>query len=262
MTDVQLSNPIRRGFTLIELLVVIAIIAILAAILFPVFAQARDKARQTACLSGTKQMGTALMMYMQDHDELTPLVNQGTRNRSQCPCWPDMMQTYIRSDAFMFSCPSASFPTKWRPGSKVGIAFAFNTLYTSGGNVDGQPTTPPAGAINSNPQQPVSMAQFGVPAETIVFGDGNGAYIIYSANKNLTTVSLKQPYADGLTMPNIGRVGNNNNSKMQRFMGRHQLGANYVYADGHAKWSRMESVAKMNSNGVMYQFTVEDDQNW
>ena len=59
----------RRGFTLIELLVVIAIIAILAAILFPVFAQAREKARQTACLSNLKQVGTGLQMYSQDYDE-------------------------------------------------------------------------------------------------------------------------------------------------------------------------------------------------
>ena len=62
----------RRGFTLIELLVVIAIIAILAAILFPVFAQARDQARQTTCLSNMKQLGTALMMYGQDYDETLP----------------------------------------------------------------------------------------------------------------------------------------------------------------------------------------------
>jgi len=62
----------RWGFTLIELLVVIAIIAILAAILFPVFAQARDKARQASCLSNCKQMGTAWMMYTQDYDETFP----------------------------------------------------------------------------------------------------------------------------------------------------------------------------------------------
>src|SRR5438874_4424123 len=62
----------RRGFTLIELLVVIAIIAILAAILFPVFAQAREKARQTSCLSNMKQLGLAIMMYTQDYDETYP----------------------------------------------------------------------------------------------------------------------------------------------------------------------------------------------
>src|SRR5687768_4984553 len=64
--------PRKRGFTLIELLVVIAIIAILAAILFPVFAQAREKARQTACLSNCKQMGTGAMLYAQDYDEIMP----------------------------------------------------------------------------------------------------------------------------------------------------------------------------------------------
>src|SRR5947209_1806833 len=74
----------RHAFTLIELLVVIAIIAILAAILFPVFAQAREKARQTACLSNSKQLGLALQMYTQDYDEVTP--NQ-TWDHNLCTEW-------------------------------------------------------------------------------------------------------------------------------------------------------------------------------
>jgi prepilin-type N-terminal cleavage/methylation domain-containing protein len=76
MFHIRKSN---KGFTLIELLVVIAIIAILAAILFPVFAQAREKARQTSCLSNCKQIGLSLQMYAQDYDETLP--NAG-------PNWP------------------------------------------------------------------------------------------------------------------------------------------------------------------------------
>src|SRR5476651_129734 len=67
-----MARVFKRGFTLIELLVVIAIIAVLAAILFPVFAQAREKARQTSCLSNEKQLGLAVMQYVQDYDEMTP----------------------------------------------------------------------------------------------------------------------------------------------------------------------------------------------
>jgi len=94
----------RRGFTLIELLVVIAIIAILAAILFPVFARAREKARQTSCLSNIRQIGTATMMYAQDYDECCP-GHGGDANPAEA--WPDMLLPYCKNGQ-IFRCPSAS----------------------------------------------------------------------------------------------------------------------------------------------------------
>jgi len=94
----------RRGFTLIELLVVIAIIAILAAILFPVFARAREKARQTSCLSNLKQIGLGAMMYSQDYDETLP-----AGDRTAAVWWYDIIQPYVRNQQ-IFVCPS------WKAG--------------------------------------------------------------------------------------------------------------------------------------------------
>src|ERR1051326_5471134 len=117
----------KRAFTLIELLVVIAIIAILAAILFPVFARAREKARQTACTSNVKQLGLAWMMYVQDYDETFPPNNSPAQANSEwvlrpgsfpCrPCRPVNKNTnlpydprvfalsYIKNQG-IFACPS------------------------------------------------------------------------------------------------------------------------------------------------------------
>jgi prepilin-type N-terminal cleavage/methylation domain-containing protein/prepilin-type processing-associated H-X9-DG protein len=91
----------RSGFTLIELLVVIAIIAILAAILFPVFARAREKARQASCLSNQKQIGLGLMMYVQDYDEKTPVQFNGWDQ----PLWRDVILPYIKNGQ-VYQCPS------------------------------------------------------------------------------------------------------------------------------------------------------------
>jgi prepilin-type N-terminal cleavage/methylation domain-containing protein len=115
--------PVRksRGFTLIELLVVIAIIAILAAILFPVFARAREAARKATCISNLKQMGTATMMYVQDYDELYPIANQeadripnqqahaiGGKNNVH-PFLIDLINPYTKNDQ-IFVCPTLLKP--------------------------------------------------------------------------------------------------------------------------------------------------------
>ena len=112
--NTEYSTP-NRAFTLIELLVVIAIIAILAAILFPVFAQAREKARQTACLSNVKQIGTAFAMYLQDYDEGFMATVTERQAPTSAPDTADgrapysyrmIIQPYIKNQQ-IFKCPSA-----------------------------------------------------------------------------------------------------------------------------------------------------------
>jgi prepilin-type N-terminal cleavage/methylation domain-containing protein/prepilin-type processing-associated H-X9-DG protein len=113
----------REAFTLIELLVVIAIIAILAAILFPVFAKAREKARQASCASNAKQITTAMMMYTQDYDEATPRVDHASGYD-----WYDPHQTYVTNDQ-VFSCPSAAR----RPASlTTRTDYLLNALFAHG----------------------------------------------------------------------------------------------------------------------------------
>jgi prepilin-type N-terminal cleavage/methylation domain-containing protein/prepilin-type processing-associated H-X9-DG protein len=98
----------KRGFTLIELLVVIAIIAILAAILFPVFARAREQARQSSCLSNQKQIGLAIIMYAADHDETLPpayYYQNGANSRNGYVQWSGMVMPYVMNMG-IFVCPS------------------------------------------------------------------------------------------------------------------------------------------------------------
>src|SRR5204863_266965 len=106
--SVKRTRPARRAFTLIELLVVIAIIAILAAILFPVFAQAREKARSASCMSNMRQVGTALRMYSQDYDEtkvLCQVWTQFSRPDLRGSSFSGLLQPYVKNRQ-LFICPS------------------------------------------------------------------------------------------------------------------------------------------------------------
>jgi prepilin-type N-terminal cleavage/methylation domain-containing protein/prepilin-type processing-associated H-X9-DG protein len=125
---------VKKGFTLIELLVVIAIIAILAAILFPVFAKAREKARQTSCLNNVKQMALAMLQYAQDFDEKFPMTwstcgfNGGRWYSSyNALCWRDLMHPYTKNWQ-VFDCPSHT--------TTNGTSYAMNVLLTTGANAN------------------------------------------------------------------------------------------------------------------------------
>ena len=97
----------KKGFTLIELLVVIAIIAILAAILFPVFARARENARRASCQSNLKQVALGFKQYIQDYDELYPRALATTANQTANPSWALQLDPYLKSTQ-IFACPSDS----------------------------------------------------------------------------------------------------------------------------------------------------------
>lgn len=199
-----------RGFTLIELLVVIAIIAILAAILFPVFARAREKARQSSCLSNIKQITTASIMYIQDYDETLYGHRQGYRFPETdwgILNWPQQLYPYVMNEQ-LFTCPSHATGT-W--------------------SYDADPSTP--GPTRDNDfgygmnywmtyaYYAPKLADFPHPAETIWFTDCN-YYIVYPSY-------YLNRYPDNATYGLEGRA---------RLQNRHNQGANVGFLDGHAKW--------------------------
>jgi prepilin-type N-terminal cleavage/methylation domain-containing protein/prepilin-type processing-associated H-X9-DG protein len=169
------KNGLRKGFTLIELLVVIAIIAILAAILFPVFAQAREKARQTSCLSNLNQIGLAYQQYTQDYDEMT--VTFGNHNDWWAPLWP-----YTKSYA-VFLCPdrTTSGGTPGAPdgscpspltgsnnscsGPLPGYGYNWGPLNSRGGGLTGQKSA------DGSTIPGISLASIVSPANMFAYGD-------------------------------------------------------------------------------------------
>jgi prepilin-type N-terminal cleavage/methylation domain-containing protein/prepilin-type processing-associated H-X9-DG protein len=154
----------RRGFTLIELLVVIAIIAILAAILFPVFARAREAARATSCRSNLKQIGTAMRMYSQDYDEmLTPAYIY--YSPTSLAWYPDVLNPYVKNAAIWY-CPSdTQRVTEWnREWLPVGVGPGFRTLRHSYAANDGGRAMPGGG-------NPTSEAEVTQPADRVALID-------------------------------------------------------------------------------------------
>jgi prepilin-type N-terminal cleavage/methylation domain-containing protein/prepilin-type processing-associated H-X9-DG protein len=238
------SRCSQSAFTLIELLVVIAIIAILAAILFPVFAQAREKARSASCLSNMKQLGTAVMMYVQDYDEVFPLAQQQNWANS----WAITTQPYVKNLA-VFRCPSDGNTAVKAAWMGVGISYTVNSNhdYTSSWVTKG-PFGLGGNSFFTSPS--MNLAAIGRASDTIMIGERHNIDI-----RNMGAAGNCTNYHSGFTELSWGPAIDNPqipvripdgrraaaaypNGPNGAVSGRHADMANFLFCDTHVKAMR------------------------
>lgn len=222
-----------RGFTLIELLVVIAIIAILAAILFPVFAKAREKARQSSCLSNEKQLVLGMLQYVQDYDERFPdcrwpnnrAAASPITGASTCFTWSECIYPYVKNSQ-VFVCPSdgTARPTWGGSGSTGTHPMAVFSYGRNYGYFETDKDT--VNAANT-------LGQFPQPAETIMLMD---------------TTSCNRGGPRYVRWPGNGATSIDTQMALRYLAPRHNEGSNFGFFDGHCKWMKYGGVpARMYS---------------
>ncbi len=221
------DNFVPNGFTLIELLVVIAIIALLAAILFPVFARARENARKSSCLNNTKQIGIGLQQYSQDFDE--NLVLNGTATTPSLQ-WPDLLQPYVKS-AQVLVCPSHTTPYTTGGGRKC--SYTLNNYYYNNSTL-GQIFEQGSGG-------PVSMASIEDVAGTVFMGDGTGFQ-----------------FATGTPTWNATANPQTITSGQSAFVARHLDQLNIAFLDGHSKALKPEKIVEVSGGNYRYFTKIRD----
>ena len=222
------------AFTLIELLVVIAIIAILAAILFPVFAQVREKARQATCSSNEKQIGLAILQYAQDYDECLPPSNYNDPLKPASPTtWMYIIDSYVKagypeaaaatgsSVASVYACPDFS-------ATEVATNATPAHSYVSNANVMPAWITGTGETPANTP--PVTLAALHAPSQVVLIGEAAGGSRIFTWGDDVDTAAI----IPGQTAAIFGST----QAIYLRARLRHTGGANYLLGDGHVKWFR------------------------
>jgi len=225
-----------QGFTLIELLVVIAIISILAAILFPVFARARESARRASCASNLKQIALGVLMYRQDYDEKFPkiIINTASNTTPSNPYgWADAIQPYLKS-VQLFQCPSEKHDmagTGTDSGLTPGPEMRGYTDYWINKNVTNQ-----------------SDAIIDAPALVVLLGDYGGSSATGEATtaRSSTTGMVDHSYNGACA----NSTNNANSLAHVPAIGykAHLDGTNFAFVDGHVKW--IKSYVDGANNGL------------
>ena len=286
----------RAGFTLIELLVVIAIISILAAILFPVFAQAREKARQATCASNLRQIGMGLLQYSGDNDEAmcnhyygvyqAGSVTQPPGAATTLYKWMDAIYPYVKNEG-VFNCPDQASDDDYLKPSEVkspasgagppnrGPYIAYSRLTAPSRNygsycmnsayysraTDNKPGIPPVS--NSNPPDYYNLAKVGSPATTVWVGDSDGEF----GADGFATKSGNNVFGWTVPAPETWH----GQPKLGNFVARHNGLCNILWCDGHVKSVKLTYLTSKissytndpaaNPEGwtVLSPFTVEAD---
>jgi prepilin-type N-terminal cleavage/methylation domain-containing protein/prepilin-type processing-associated H-X9-DG protein len=210
----------RDGFTLIELLVVISIIAIIAAILFPVFARARENARRASCQSNLKQMSLGVLQYVQDYDERFPL--SGGDQTLRCSVyssdpfsWATKIQPYVKSTQ-IFKCPSDYWHSAGGPNDAIRKTATMSYANSKElGPIYKAPTVPPT---------PAHISSIASPTKVVMWIEYE-----YTQNAQMDTIGCHW-WADTYFFTNGDALAYN----------RHLDGSNIAFADGHVKWFKTE----------------------